>query len=338
MDDELDLPEPDGSADPAPGGWPSPRRILLGAGLLAVLGIAAGALAGRGVGRLLALPEGAEVPTYADAEPPPKAAGTDAASPVPATSDTEEPSTEAPERPVAPRALPKASYVDTIVKRNIFDSTAVYNPAAAVVGDGTCRNDAAVRLLATIVAEPETYSSALIAQGTGKDGKAEGYAIGDDVSGGGRIARIEQKKVCMEDGTCICIGEQGAPLAQGAPAGNAAADGQVEKLGDNKFVVDKSLLDGALGNLESFAGQLRVVPHKDASGNIDGFRLSAIRKGSLFEKLGIKNGDILHAVNGSPLTSTEGALSLYQSLRNERSFNFDISRRNTRQSLEYEVR
>ena len=338
MDDELDLPDPDAPLASAPAGWPSPRRILLGAALLAALGIAAGALAGRGVGRFLALPEGAEVPTYADVDAPAKPSGAETGAAPLAAAEAPEESVDAPERAAAPRALPKASYVDTIVKRNIFDSTAVYNPAAAVVGDGSCRNDAAVRLLATIVAEPETYSSALIAQGTGKDGKAEGYAIGDDVSGGGRIARIEQKKVCMEDGTCICIGEQAAPVAQGAPAANAAGDGQVEKLSDNKYAVDKSLLDGALGNLESFAGQLRVVPHKDASGNVDGFRLSAIRKGSLFEKLGIKNGDILHAVNGSPLTSTEGALSLYQSLRNERSFNFDISRRNTRQSLEYEVR
>ncbi len=338
MDDELDLPEPDAPSAPVPDGWPSPRRILMGAGLLAALGIAAGALAGSGVGRLLALPEGADVPTYADVEAPAKSPGADAGtSPVAAAEAPEDPE-DVSERATAPRALPKASYVDTIVRRNIFDSTAVYNPAADVVGDGTCRNDAAVRLLATIVAEPEAYSSALIGQGTGKDGKAEGYAIGDDVTGSGRIARIDQKKVCMEDGTCICIGEQAAPVAQGAPAADAAGDGQVEKLADNKFAVDKSLLDGALGNLESFAGQLRVVPHKDSSGNIDGFRLSAIRKGSLFEKLGIKNGDILHAVNGSPLTSTEGALSLYQSLRSERSFNFDISRRNTRQSLEYEVR
>ncbi len=337
MDDELPLAEFPPDVPDTPEAPVSPRRVLVAFAVLALVGAGTGALAARGVGRLLALPGDEALPTYEDVAAPegkapaskPSAERADAPSDTPA----EAPASEAPPRPVA---MPRASYVDAIVRRSIFDSAAVYRPGVAVVGEWTCRADASVRLLATIVAVPERFSSALLALGAGKDAKADGFAIGDDVPGGGRIARIEQKKVCMEDGTCVCIGEQAAP----APAAAAAPGegGNVEKIGDNKYQVDRSLLDSALGNLESFAGQLRAVPHKDGSGNVDGFRLSAIRKGSLFDKLGIKNGDVVHAINGQAMTSTEGALSLYQSLRNEKAFNFEISRRNQRQTLDYEVR
>jgi general secretion pathway protein C len=119
---------------------------------------------------------------------------------------------------------------------------------------------------------------------------------------------------------------------------SGSSDGGVTKTGDNSFQVDSSVIADAMNNFEALAGQLRVVPHKDSSGAVDGYRLSAIRRGSLFDKLGIKNGDIVHAVNGTPLTSTEGALATYQTLKNERTFSFDITRRNQRQTMQYEVR
>ncbi|MEN9785204.1 MAG: hypothetical protein RLZZ299_468 [Pseudomonadota bacterium] len=341
MDDELPLAEtppdlPEVQAAPVP-----VRRVLLVGAALALAGVGSGALAARGVGRMLALPGGETLPTYQDVAAPAAApaAGTEAPAragePGSAEPPAEAPAVEAPQRPVA---MPRASYVDPIVRRSIFDSAGVYRPGVTVVGEWTCRADANVRLLATIVAIPERFSSALLALGAAREAKADGFAIGDEVPGGGRIARIEQKKVCMEDGTCVCIGEQ-APPAPGAAVASASGEGgTVEKIGENKYQVDRSLLDSALGNLESFAGQLRAVPHKDGSGNVDGFRLSAIRKGSLFDKLGIKNGDVVHAINGQAMTSTEGALALYQSLRNEKAFNFEISRRNQRQTLDYEVR
>lgn len=320
MEDDL-LLEPD---LPPPVGM-TPRRRATIAAVIGLVGLGAGALASRAAGRFLALPDDAERPTYADA----------AAAESPR--DGAEPAPDA-EAPRGATAMPKASYIDPIVSRNIFDSSAVGKPGAAAVAEGTCRADAAVKLVATVVAEPEIYSSALISTGAGKEGRALGYAVGDEVSGAGRIARIEFQKVCLDDGSCLCIGEQGADAPAAGKAEGASGAGGVEKVGDNKFQVDKSVIDEALSNVDSLSGMVRPVPHKDASGAIDGFRLSAIRKGSLLEKLGIKNGDIVHGVNGQPLTSVEGALSLTQTLRSERSFNFDITRRGNRQALEYEVR
>lgn len=313
------------------------RRALIAFAGIGVVGLGSGALANQGLARLLRLPDDAKPPTYADAEPP---AGEEPGGEPVADAGGEEAADAAPARPRAPRAQSKKQYADVIVRRNIFDSTAVYNPAVeAANGDGTCTSDGNLRLLATMVVDPPEYSSALVAMG-GKEGKADGYAMGEDLGTLGRIVLIEQNKVCGDGGSCVCIGGEGAVPDRRVLASKdkEEGDGDVEKLGDNKYAVEQSVLDDAMNNFEKLAGQIRVVPHKDASGQIDGYRLSAIRRGSLFDKLGIKNGDIVHGVNGNPLTSTEGALNVYQTLRNERSFSFDLTRRNQRVTMDYEVR
>ena len=52
----------------------------------------------------------------------------------------------------------------------------------------------------------------------------------------------------------------------------------------------------------------------------------------------VKNGDIVHAVNGMPLTSADGAMSAYQALMSESNFTFDVTRRNQKKTFNYEIR
>lgn len=305
------------------------RRIALGAGVLGLLGFLAGAGANQALKQVFATPEDAADRSYVDKEEGERS------EPVARVADGPGPGEEdGPVRSTAD-ALGSRFYTTAIGRRNIFDSAAVYDPNAAKVADGgfECRESKS-RLLGTVVADPPEYSSALIIDGGGKDARATGYVLGEEVSGEGRIVSIEQNRVCLDGGSCLCIGQEGKPVAD---AGAAGEDGGVEKLSDNKYRVSQSFLNDALSNVEALATKVRAVPHK-TDGEIDGFRLSAIRKGSLFEKLGIKNGDIIHNVNGSPLTSAESALSSYTSLKNEKSFTFEITRRNQRQTLEYEVR
>lgn len=330
-----------------------PKNLPAGAAVLAALGFSVAAILNQGVGRLFVLADDAEYPEFEDAEaapeggpqgpggmmpgmPPggmgggPMAMGApDEVGQGPASGGDE----------VSPRpgrrALPKQRYVDAIVRRNIFDSTAVYNPETAQPGSDECKESSS-KLLATVVADPPEYSSALIAE---SGGRAHGFAIGDELGGEGRIASIEPKKVCMDGGGCLCVGGA-VKLGSAAPATQekGSDDDDVKKLSENRYQVSADFVENQLANIETLATQVRVVPHKGTDGQVDGYRLSAIRKNSVFDKLGIKNGDIISAVNGQSLTSTESALSSYQSLKNERAFSFELTRRNQKQTLEYEVR
>ncbi len=245
------------------------------------------------------------------------------------------------------RKQPARFYSRAIHDRNIFDSNALGvedSGGDEEVGDSDRKSDLKVVLLATVVAQPDSYSSALIAEEKG-DGAA-GYGIGDNLLDEGTIVRIEQRRVIIKrsDGTVEYIAmEEGKSFKKESDSGSSKAksddeDEDIQKTGDNKYVVEQELVDKILENPEKLYSQVRVVPHKGADGEIDGYRLSGIRRKSFFARLGVKNGDIVHAVNGKPLTSMSAAMEAYNSMQSSKDFNFDLTRRNQKQTFEYEIR
>lgn len=301
------------------------RQVLAGAGAVALLAFALAVCLNQVLGRLLVLPDGASAP--------------DAIAVAEADGDVDGDTPPAPRRVSKPS---KASFVQPVISRNIFDSSAI-NQAVDTSNDPEQKTDLRLVLLATVVAVPETSSSALIAE-EGRNNRPMGYGVQDRLPGGdGVITQILQKRVVIQrnDGSTEYLDMGGEPDKRPARAAAKAEEPQgdegIVKEGD-KTVVERSVLDEALKNVDSLATQIRVVPHKGPDGQVDGYRLSAIRRGSLFDKLGIKNGDILHAVNGISLSSTDAAFGAYQTLQNESSFAFEVTRRNKKQTFEYEIR
>jgi general secretion pathway protein C len=240
-------------------------------------------------------------------------------------------------------------YIDPLVKRSIFDSTKVGVPPSSaqkdseVTGDER-RSDLKVVLLATLVADPEAHSSALIAEEKGSG--AMGYGIGDELLGEAKVLRIEPRKVYIQrsDGTVEYLSMDGGTYQKEKPAAGEDSpkgeeeEGDVKKEGPNKFVIDRATVEKVMANPEELYSQIRAVPHKGPNGEVDGYRLSGIRRRSLFNKLGIKNGDIVHSVNGQPLTSMQSAMEAYNSMGSGSNFNFEVTRRNEKQTFEYEIR
>jgi general secretion pathway protein C len=240
----------------------------------------------------------------------------------------------------------KRDLIDPIIRRNIFDSSKVGQEAAPETsGEAGNKTSMPLVLLATIVADPARYSSCLISEEKGTDG-AVGYGIGDMVLGEAKIHRIEQKRVVLErDGELEYLLMDDAEIDRPSPKSAKGAKGAkkgkwdgVEKDGETKFTIDQETFNKILENPDKLAGQIRAVPHTGDNGKIDGYRLSGIKRSSLFRKLGIKNGDVVHAVNGHDLTSMSSALSAFESLQTERNFNFDVTTRKKKKTYEYEVR
>ncbi|MSQ00711.1 MAG: hypothetical protein EXR71_02335 [Myxococcales bacterium] len=303
-------------------------RTLVALTVSVVLGFSLGAGANVAAGTQITLSPDVVVPTFEDAPALVRGAAGEVAAP-----DARPDEADSTPQTFVDRRL----YSDAIVRRNIFDSAAVAITASADPAAQDCKESKA-QLLATVVADVPDYSSALISDG-GK-GRANGYRVGDSVGSEGRILTISQKKVCLEDGGCLCIGTDDKRRDTGGVATGsepASDDGGVTRVSDTKFLVDRSFLEKQLGNVETLATQVRAAP-KSEDGKIIGFRLSGIRKGSVFDKLGIKNGDVVHNVNGQSLTSMETALGAYGTLQNERAFNFEVTRRNQKMTIDYEVR
>ena len=306
----------------------NPSKWAATGALIAVVALVLAFSAGQGLGLLLRLPDGAVLGQAVSAEP-------------------ESASARRQRTRESTRALSKNSYLDPIIRRNIFDSTAVGATASTDVDPGIDgrRTSLDVTLLATVVAEPESFSSALISSGDRREASVKGYGIGDDLLGEATVVRIEQKKVVIRrtDGTIeyIDMDGEGSKTTTSSSSKKSADDedeGGITKTGEYSWDVDQSVISGALGNIDSLISQVRATPHKGPDGEIDGFRLSAIRRGSLLQKLGIKNGDVIHGVNGTPLSSATGAMGAFQAMQSESQFSFEVTRRNQKNTFEYSIR
>lgn len=306
------------------------KMVWIGAVAIALLSFGAAAALNFGLVKpLLVLPDGASAPDLVELTA--DGGGVDRPPPGPAP---------------RPRTTSQQTFLEKIVSGNIFDSSMVgVEPEVTLVDDGSGRKTSLdVILIATMVAEPSQFSSALIS-GKSKEDKAFGYGIGDELMGA-KILDIQQMAVKLEvNGEVEWLYPDNAAVKE-KPAGGGPVTKTTVKddpeagitTEGGKIIVERRVVDEALANVETLATKMRVVPHKGADGAVDGYRLSAIRRGSLFDKLGIKNGDVVHGVNGMPLTDTDGAFQAFQTLQTESAFTFEVTRRNQRQTFEYEVR
>jgi general secretion pathway protein C len=112
-----------------------------------------------------------------------------------------------------------------------------------------------------------------------------------------------------------------APRAPGAPA----AGGSVRQVADNRYEIDRTVIDSTLSNLNTIATQARIVP-SFRNGVANGFKLFSIQPGSLYASIGIENGDVIQRVNGYEINSPEKALELYQKLREAPHVTIELDR------------
>lgn len=109
---------------------------------------------------------------------------------------------------------------------------------------------------------------------------------------------------------------------------------EVQGEGD-KFTIQRAEVDKAVANLSKLYTDIRAVPYfKD--GKADGFKLLSVKAGSLFEKLGLRRGDILKSLNGNTLDIQSG-MTLFNSLKSEASFQLEIERRGADKALSYDI-
>lgn len=109
----------------------------------------------------------------------------------------------------------------------------------------------------------------------------------------------------------------------------AATEGiQCEGLETPKIecTVDRALVDQLMADPALLARQARVVPRvKD--GAVLGYRLFAIRRESLPQRLGFENGDTLTAADGKALDSIDQAMKLFTELRRATRLELSLERR-----------
>ena len=134
---------------------------------------------------------------------------------------------------------------------------------------------------------------------------------------------------------------QGKGSITKAPASSTPAEvsskpqGEVVDAGDHK-IVDKSLLEHYGKNIDDVYKDIGIADIKKGK-DLEGFRISFIRKGTPFAKLGLKKGDIIKSINGQKIDSYNAAFGVYKNIQNIENLSLVIQRGKEEMELEYEV-
>ena len=111
--------------------------------------------------------------------------------------------------------------------------------------------------------------------------------------------------------------------------------GEVVDAGDHKLV-DRSLVEHYSKNMADLEKNIGVKEIKQGN-KLTGFSISFIRKGSLFEKLGVRRGDVIKTINGQQIDSYNAAMDIYKNLSGMDNMTLVIQRGKEEMELEYEV-
>jgi general secretion pathway protein C len=100
---------------------------------------------------------------------------------------------------------------------------------------------------------------------------------------------------------------------------------QLKKVGPGKFEVSRAEVQQTMENPAQFFSQMRALPHF-VNGKTDGFSISQVQPGSVFDQLGLQNGDLLTSIDGQPVTNPMQAMSLMQTVRTATAIDLVVNR------------
>lgn len=222
--------------------------------------------------------------------------------------------------------VPKSVY-DVITNKNIFGKEEVAAPVATA--EPTTLK---LRLVGTSVGG--TSLPFAIIEETGKQ-EQDIFDLNEVVFDQAKLIEVLDESVRIEHNGKIEVLYLEDDSESGSSEGGESEESSSQE--GTQFVVDEQELTDALANLPRLLSQARAVPYF-RNGQSVGMRLFAIRRGSLYEKLGFQNGDVLKSVNDVSLSDPSQALRIFEQLKNERSIGVMVERSGEDVDLQYSIR
>lgn len=122
---------------------------------------------------------------------------------------------------------------------------------------------------------------------------------------------------------------KGRPSASNKPQNISTEDGTT--------IVPKTILTDYASHLDKIWKNIGIQPYRKG-GALKGFQVRFIRKDSDFEKLGLRRGDIITAINGEEIVDYSTPMEIMKNLESLDALSLQIKRGKKELELEYEVR
>ena len=235
----------------------------------------------------------------------------------------------------APHDRPPLSDFRVIVKRNIFGSGGASEEVKAEEVqaediEALEPTSLKIALLGTVTGSRESARAVIEETDKRKQGL---YREGDSVHEA-IVRMILRGKVILGVGgrdEILTMEESARSKAEKGPSSSKTTEtGSV-------ITLSHSDLKSSLSDINKLLSQALIRPHlKD--GKSDGLAVSRIISGSLFAKLGLRNGDIVQRINGRPISSPDDVLSLYEDLKSGSHVSLQLTRKGKSKTIDYEFR
>lgn len=228
------------------------------------------------------------------------------------------------------RSPPLRDY-QVINSRNLFGSVekAVVNikPEAIETLEPTSLK---IALLGTVAGSEQNAVAVIEEKKLRKQGL---YRVGDSVQGA-MVKMILRGKVILRVGDKdeILTMEEASSSKSGNGRGRSGAAGAHTTIRVRRSDIEKSMK-----NINTLLSQVRIRPHFK-NGEADGLSISRIRPNSIFTKLGLRNGDVVQAIDETPIQSPDDIFSLYEKLKSGSNISIQITRRGRQKTINYEMR
>ncbi len=224
--------------------------------------------------------------------------------------------------------------LSSVVQSGVFGRHDPGLPLAGGFGEplGAPTQPVNMRLIGTVVAT-DGNSFAILEDLVTKE--QELYRLNDHIREAGRIVQIERNRIGVSRGGSL----ERLELTLEEPASLKPAE-QVAAIdpGDPRgLILDRREMRAGYDNLASLMTKARVSPHL-TKGKPDGFLIQDIVPGSLFERIGLRNHDILRRINGVEVQEPETLFKMLFSLKDETSIALDLVRGGRLETYAYEIR
>jgi general secretion pathway protein C len=152
------------------------------------------------------------------------------------------------------------------------------------------------------------------------------------------VIRIERRRIVLQNGAKreeLALDDdeavpgggirQASARTAAAPAPPGAGDlrERIKRLSEGSFQVQREDIEEAVRNPADLFSEARILPKYD-NGSMVGVQLSSIKPGSLFEEIGIQNGDTVTQVNGITVTSPQDSAALLKELTSASEFKVNV--------------
>ncbi len=255
----------------------------------------------------------------------------------------------APPPPLAKERKQSKSHYALIHKRDIFNPEKEVIAAAQVEDTVPEITNLRLKLWGVALYDDENDSYCIIEEEKKREQGV--YKVGAEVPGDAVVKAVEWDRVILtrngkdeileiEDTTGPSKPTRFTSSRRSSSSSGSSATKEVkgvEVVSDTEYIVDREEVDNALENMSQLFTQIRAVPHFEG-GEATGFRLFAIRRGSIFDKIGLKNGDIIRSVNGQAMNDPTRALALLEELRDASDLAVSVTRNRKDKNLSYTVR